>query len=112
MCPGQKTSLIATELYQVLDTSDVPGGYVNILTAKENDLNETLSQHENIEGIWYFGADSAQRSDIVKNTTSNLKRFWCPEEKHIDWANTSEEFLNEFLYQSTQVKNIWIPYGE
>ena len=110
--PGQKTSLIATELYQVLDTSDVPGGYVNILTAKENELNKTLSQHENIEGIWYFGADSAQRSDIVKNTTSNLKRYWCPEEKHIDWANTSEDFLNEFLYQSTQVKNIWIPYGE
>ena len=110
--PGQKTSLIATELYQVLDTSDVPGGYVNILTAKENELNKTLSQHENIEGIWYFGADSAQRSDIVKNTTSNIKRYWCPEEKHLDWTNDSEEFLNEFLYQSTQVKNIWIPYGE
>ena len=110
--PGQKTSLIATELYQVLDTSDVPGGYVNILTAKENDLNETLSQHENIEGIWYFGADRAQRSDIVKNTTSNIKRYWCPEEKHIDWSNDSEQFLNEFLHQSTQVKNIWIPYGE
>jgi len=110
--PGQKTSLIATELYQVLDTSDVPGGYVNILTAKENELNKTLSQHENIEGIWYFGADSAQRSEIVKNTTSNIKRYWCPEEKHLDWANSSEEFLNEFLYQSTQVKNIWIPYGE
>ena len=110
--PGQKTSLIATELYQVLDTSDVPGGYVNILTAKENEMNKTLSQHENIEGIWYFGADSAQRSEIVKNTTSNIKRYWCPEEKHLDWANVSEEFLNEFLYQSTQVKNIWIPYGE
>jgi len=110
--PGQKTSLIATELYQVLDTSDVPGGYVNILTAKENELNKTLSQHENIEGIWYFRADSAQRSEIVKNTTSNIKRYWCPEEKHLDWTNASEEFLNEFLYQSTQVKNIWIPYGE
>ena len=110
--PGQKTSLIATELYQVLDTSDVPGGYVNILTAKENELNKTLSQHENIEGIWYFGADSAQRSEIIKNTTSNIKRYWCPEEKYLDWTNASEEFLNEFLYQSTQVKNIWIPYGE
>ena len=110
--PGQRTSLISTELYQVLDTSDVPGGYVNILTAKENELNKTLSQHENIEGIWYFGADSAQRSEIVKNTTSNIKRYWCPEEKHLDWTNASEEFLNEFLYQSTQVKNIWIPYGE
>ena len=110
--PGQKTSLIATELYQVLDTSDVPGGYVNILTAKENELNKTLSQHENIEGIWYFGVDSSRRSNIIKNTTSNLKRYWCPEEKHVDWTNTSEQFLNEFLYQSTQVKNIWIPYGE
>ena len=98
--PGQKTSLIATELYQVLDTSDVPGGYVNILTAKENELNKTLSQHENIEGIWYFRADSSQRSNIIKNTTSNLKRYWCPEEKHVDWTNTSEQFLNEFLYQS------------
>ena len=110
--PGQKTSLIATALYQVLDTSDVPLGYVNILTAKENKLNKTLSQHENIEGIWYFGDDNAQRSDIIKNTTSNIKRYWCPEEKHIDWKNASEEFLNEFLHQSTQVKNIWIPYGE
>ena len=110
--PGQKTSLIATELYQVFDTSDVPAGYVNILTAKENELNKTLSQHENIEGIWYFGKNNNEKSNIISNTTSNLKRYWCPEEKNIDWANNSEQFLNEFLYQGTQVKNIWIPYGE
>ena len=110
--PGQKTSLIATELYQVFDTSDVPTGYLNILTSKENVLNKTLSQHENIQGIWYFGLNSTEKSAIISNTTSNLKRYWCPEEKNIDWANKSEFFLNEFLYQSTQVKNIWIPYGE
>ncbi len=110
--PGEKTSLIATELYQVFDTSDVPAGYVNILTSKENELNKTLAQHENIEGIWYFGKNLNEKSTIISNTTSNLKRYWCPEEKNIDWANNSEQFLNEFLYQSTQVKNIWIPYGE
>ena len=110
--PSEKTSLIATELYQVFDTSDIPAGYVNILTTKDNELNKTLSQHENIEGIWYFGLDNNQKSAIIKNTTSNLKRYWCPDEINIDWANNSEEFLNEFLYQSTQVKNIWIPYGE
>ena len=110
--PGQKTSLISTELYQVLDTSDVTPGYVNILTAKQNDLNDVLSQHENIEGIWYFGDDKTKKSNIIYNSTSNLKRYWCPDEKNIDWENTSEDFLNEFLYQSTQVKNIWIPYGE
>jgi aldehyde dehydrogenase (NAD+) len=110
--PGQKTSLIATELYQVLDTSDIPSGYINILTSKENELNKTLSQHENIDGIWSFGLNSSQKSAIINNTTSNLKRYWCPEEKNIDWLSNSEQFLNEFLYQSTQVKNIWIPYGE
>ena len=110
--PGQKTSLIASELYQVFDTSDFPAGYVNILTAKEGELNKTLSEHENIEGIWYFGKNNTEKSSIIGNTTSNLKRYWCPEEKNIDWANNSEQFLNEFLYQSTQVKNIWIPYGE
>jgi len=104
--------LIATEIYQVFDTSDVPAGYVNILTSKENELNKTLSQHENIEGIWYFGLNTNQKSAIINNTTSNLKRYWCPVEKNIDWSNNSELFLNEFLYQSTQVKNIWIPYGE
>ena len=110
--PGEKTSLIATELYQVLDTSDVPGGYINVLTSKTDQLNQTLSQHENIEGIWYFGDSVKSRTNIIKNTVSNLKRYWCPEEKNIDWFDSSEEFLNEFLYQSTQIKNIWIPYGE
>ena len=112
LIPGQKTSLIATELYQVLDTSDVPGGYINILTAKENELNSTLSKHENIDGIWYFGNSQSSRVDIIKNSTSNLKRYWCPKEKNIDWTNMSQTFLDEFLHQSTQIKNIWIPYGE
>ena len=110
--PGQKTSLIATELYQVLDTSDVPDGYVNILTSIQDELNTTLSQHEYIDGIWYFGKSIDSKSKIIKNTTSNLKRYWCPSEKNIDWANNTKEFLDEFLYQSTQIKNIWIPYGE
>ena len=112
LVPSQKTSLLATELYQVLDTSDVPGGYINILTAKDNELNSTLSKHENIDGIWYFGKSQNSQTDIIKNSTSNIKRYWCPNEKNIDWLNTSKKFLDEFLYQSTQIKNIWIPYGE
>ena len=110
--PGQKTSLIATELYQVLDTSDVPGGYINILTSIQEGLNTTLSQHENIDAIWYFGNSHTSKTQIIKNSVSNLKRYWCPEEKNIDWSNTSKNFLDEFLFQSTQVKNIWLPYGE
>ena len=110
--PSEKTSLIATSLYQVFETSDIPAGSVNILTTKENELNETLTQHENIHGIWAFSNNAKIRSSIIHGTVFNLKRYWCPKNKTIDWSNNSEEFLNEFLYEGSQVKNIWIPYGE
>ena len=110
--PSEKTALIGTSMYQVFDTSDVPAGYINILTAKQNELNLTLAQHENIDGIWAFSENAKTRSSIIKETAFNLKRFWCPKNKNIDWSSNSEEFLLEFLYQGSQVKNIWIPYGE
>ncbi len=110
--PGQKTSLLATELYQLLETSDVPAGYINILTTKQNSLNKILSEHENIDGIWFFSENNNERLKFIQSTTSNLKRTWCPQSKNLDWSSKEEDFLEEFLYQSTQVKNIWIPYGE
>ncbi len=110
--PGQKTSLLATELYQLLETSDVPAGYINILTTKQNSLNNILSEHENIDGIWFFSENNNERLKVIQSTTSNLKRTWCPQAKNLDWSSKEEDFLEEFLYQSTQVKNIWIPYGE
>jgi len=110
--PGQKTSLLATELYQLLETSDVPAGYINILTTKQNSLNKILAEHENIDGIWYFSENNNERLRVIQSTTSNLKRSWCPQSKNLDWSSKEEDFLEEFLYQSTQVKNIWIPYGE
>ena len=110
--PGQNTSLLATELYQLLETSDVPAGYINILTTKQNSLNKILAEHENIDGIWYFSENNNERLKVIQSTTSNLKRNWCPQSKNLDWSSKEEDFLEEFLYQSTQVKNIWIPYGE
>ena len=110
--PGQNTSLLATELYQLLETSDVPAGYINILTTKQNSLNKILAEHENIDGIWYFSENNNERLRVIQSTISNLKRSWCPQSKNLDWSSKEEYFLEEFLYQSTQVKNIWIPYGE
>ena len=110
--PSEKTSLIATSLYQVFETSDIPAGSINILTTKTNELNETLSHHENVHGIWAFSGDAKVRSSIIHGTVFNLKRYWCPKNNKIDWSNNSEDFLNEFLYEGSQVKNIWIPYGE
>ena len=75
-------------------------------------MNKILAEHENIDGIWFFSDNDRERLSILQNTHSNLKRSWCPNSKNIDWFSKDENFLNEFLYQSIQVKNIWIPYGE
>ena len=110
--PGEKTSLIASEMYRLLDTSDIPAGYINFLTTKQNSLNKVLSEHENIDGLWLFSGDDKERKQVINNSVSNLKRYWCPKSKNINWLNNEENFLNEFLHESTQIKNIWIPYGE
>ena len=73
---------------------------------------ETYTLHENIDGIWFFGENKNEKSLLINNTTSNLKRFWCPEHVNINWFSEDKNFLEEFLHQSTQIKNIWIPYGE
>ena len=110
--PGEKTSLIASEMYRLLDTSDIPAGYINFLTTKQNSLNKTLSEHENVDGLWLFSDNDKERKQVINNSVSNLKRYWCPKSKNINWLNSDEDFLNEFLFESTQIKNIWIPYGE
>ena len=112
IAPSEQSSLIATSMYQVFETSDIPPGYINILTTKQNELNTTLAQHENVDGIWCFSSNLKTRSDVTRNTIYNLKRYWCPKIKNLNWISNSEDFLLEFLYQGSQVKNIWIPYGE
>ena len=47
--------LAATDFYQVLDTSDVPGGVVNIVTGLRDELAPVLAAHDDVDGIWYFG---------------------------------------------------------
>ena len=110
--PAEKTSLIASEMYRLLETSDIPEGYINILTSKQDSLNKTISEHENIDGVWLFSESDNERKKVINYSVSNLKRYWCPKAKNVDWLNNEEIFLNEFLYESTQIKNIWIPYGE
>ena len=55
MIPSPAHPLSATDFYQVLDTSDVPGGVVNIVTGDRDHLTKTLIQHEDVDGVWYFG---------------------------------------------------------
>lgn len=111
MIPSEKYPLSATDFYQVLDTSDVPAGVVNIVTGRRDHLTKTLIQHEDVDGVWYFG--SAEGSYHVEYESAvNVKRTWVNYGIERDWTSTFEGEGHEFLLQATQVKNIWVPTGE
>jgi len=65
MIPSQRFPLSATDFYQVLDTSDVPGGVVNIVTGDRDHLTKTLVQHEDVDAVSVdenFGNEAAFES--------------------------------------------------
>jgi aldehyde dehydrogenase (NAD+) len=111
MLPSQSYPLSATDLYQVLDTSDVPSGVVNIVTGERDHLTKTLIQHEDVDGVWYFG--SAEGSYHVEYESAvNVKRTWVSYGLPREWKTHEQGAGHEFLYHATQVKNIWVPTGE
>ena len=111
MIPSQRFPLSATDFYQVLDTSDVPGGVVNIVTGDRDHLTKTLVQHEDVDAVWYFG--SAEGSYWVEyESAANMKRTWVGYGLPRDWMDREQGEGHEFLHEATQVKNIWVPTGE
>ena len=110
MIPSQKYPLSATDFYQGLDTSDVPPGVVNIVTGEREHLVKTLVQHEDVDGVWYFG--TAEGSYHVEyESAANMKRTWVNYGMRREWASPGEGAGHEFLHEASQGKNIWGPTG-
>ena len=108
--PSAAAPLAATDLYQVLDTSDVPGGVVNIITGPGDELARVLAAHDDVDGVWYFGSADGS-AEVERLSAGNMKRTWVDLGRGRDWTDPSAGG-EEFLEQATQVKNIWVPYGE
>ena len=100
--------LAATDFYQVLDTSDVPGGVVNILTGDHAELAPQVGGHMDIDSVWSFS--SADISGVIeREAAGNLKRTWVNHGGARDWSATDADM---FLAAATETKTIWVPYGE
>jgi aldehyde dehydrogenase (NAD+) len=110
--PSSEFPLSATDFYQILETSDLPAGVINIVTGDQLQLAEILANHDDIESIWYFGPENNGRKMIENASAGNMKRTWANYGKKRNWFITEEGQGLEFLRESTHVKNIWIPYGE
>jgi len=105
--PSEPYALSATDLYQVLDTSDVPAGVLNIVTGGRDSLGQVLAEHEDVDAVWYVGTAEGRQA-VEAASVGNLKRTWtCLESAFAIEDIDAEELCRE----ATQLKNIWIPFG-
>lgn len=106
--PSVRAPLPALDLYQVFDTSDIPGGVVNIVTGPADDLAQTIAEHDDVAALWYFGhPETAARIEAA--SAGNLKPVWS-ETCLRDWTGPEGQG-RRFLRHATQIKTIWCPYG-
>lgn len=109
--PSQQYALLATDFYQVLDTSDVPGGVVNFVTGVQDELTAELAKHYDIEGLWYWGTEEGSQL-VESEAAATMKRTWVNYGRYHDWESSLQGEGEVFLRKATEIKNIWIPYGE
>jgi len=109
--PSETYPLITGDLYQLFDTSDLPGGAVNIVTGYTAQLLKTLAEHDDVDAIWCF-SDEVSAAAAKTYSIGNLKQVFTNEGRSIDWFDVKQGEGRWFLQHATQVKNIWVPYGE
>ncbi|AUH35166.1 aldehyde dehydrogenase family protein [Paracoccus tegillarcae] len=104
---AQDDPLPVLDLYQVFDTSDLPGGVVNIVTGPKDELAKVLAAHDEVAAMWYVGG-AEQLRVIEQAAGGNLKPVWSPVNRN--WTGPQAQG-REFLRHATQTKTIWLPYG-
>jgi aldehyde dehydrogenase (NAD+) len=109
--PSERAATLMGELYQVFDTSDLPGGVVNLVAGKAMELGKTLAEHDDIDAVWSF-RDEAASAMVKAASIGNLKQVFSNDGRAVDWFDARQGEGRWFLRHATQVKNIWVPYGE
>ncbi|MGO4638815.1 aldehyde dehydrogenase family protein [Mesorhizobium sp. 2RAF45] len=108
--PSERYPLLATDLYQVIEYSDVPAGAINIVTGRTAELAGVLAKHDDVDGLWVF-ADAETCAKAEAESIGNLKRVWSGNGRSLDWAS-DEAAGDAFLRRAVEVKNVWVPYGD
>jgi acyl-CoA reductase-like NAD-dependent aldehyde dehydrogenase len=105
---SEQRPLPAITLAEVLDTSDVPGGVVNLLTGRVAELAPVLAAHRDVDALDLAGAPTELVADLERAAVTNVKRVLHPPSVEPDWnaAPTTRRML-AFL----ETKTVWHPVG-
>ena len=113
---GNTVVVLASESYplcgitfaEVLHSSDVPGGVINIMSGRHNELIEQFSSHMDVNAIIYCGIDSGHASVVEKNTALNVKRAVNYADQN--WINPDAQGPYHIM-KSQEIKTSWHPIG-
>ena len=103
---SEERPLPAISLAEVLATSDLPGGVVNLLTGRVAELAPWLASHRDVNAIDLTGADPGARTALQQAAADNVKRVYIPGD--VDWtADPGTSRLAAFV----ETKTVWHPIG-
>lgn len=113
---GNTVVILASESYplcgitfaEVLHSSDVPAGVINIMSGRRSELIEQFSSHMDVNAIIYCGVDSGHASMIEKNTALNVKRAVNYADQN--WINPDAQGPYHIM-KSQEIKTTWHPIG-
>ncbi|PSJ24912.1 aldehyde dehydrogenase [Streptosporangium nondiastaticum] len=103
---SEKAPLPALSLGEVLATSDVPGGVVNVLSGRTAEIAPSLAAHQDVNAIDLAGADAELAKELEIAAADNLKRVLRPQP--VDWAAApGTDRMTAFL----ETRTVWHPTG-
>jgi acyl-CoA reductase-like NAD-dependent aldehyde dehydrogenase len=105
---SKQRPLPAVTLGEVLATSDVPGGVVNLLTGDAAELGPWLAEHADVDGIDLTGAPAGRAMEFERDAASTVKRVLRAQHPEPDWtADPGLSRMTPFL----ETKTVWHPIG-
>ena len=102
---SQPFPLAAIDLVQVLETSDVPAGVVNVRTGDHAELAPHLARHPGVDGVWSFSSVPGLAAVIEEGAADTLNRTWTA-------CGLPQASDRAFLDAATETRTIWLPAGE
>jgi acyl-CoA reductase-like NAD-dependent aldehyde dehydrogenase len=105
---AERLPLPAVTLTEVLATSDLPGGVINLLTGRTAELAPVLAAHMDVNAIDLCGAPADQVTDLERAAADNVKRVMRPAGDSEDWAADPDP---QRILAFTELKTVWHPVG-
>ena len=105
---SEKNPMVSISFAEVLNTSDVPAGVVNILTGRREELIQHFASHMDVNAIVYCGDNSEEIKNIEQLSAENLKRKQIHKRNNWDGANSQSPY---FIEKCQEIKTTWHPTG-